>query len=124
LFQRIARSAFTISTIGIVVVSLLPAEELPSLGLWDKLEHALAYAVVAALGGLAWAGRSRAWAAIGVFLVLLGIVLEVLQSMVPGRSTDPADAVANLIGTLIGLGAIAALGQIAGPASRLGQPGR
>ena len=124
MFQKLARSAFAVGTIGIVIVSLLPAEELPSLGLWDKLEHAVAYAVVAALGGLAWAGRTRAWAAIGVSLVLLGVVLEILQSMVPGRTSDPADAAANLVGTLIGLGGIAALGRMAGPASRLGHPGR
>jgi VanZ family protein len=123
-FQRLARAAFTIGTIGIIVVSLLPAEELPSIGLWDKLEHAIAYATVAALGGLAWAGRARAWAAIGIALVTLGVVLEILQSMVPGRTTDPADAAANLVGTLLGLGMIAALGRIAGRASRLGEPGR
>lgn len=122
--QKLARWVFAIATIAIVFVSLIPAEELPSTGLWDKLEHGLAYAIVATLGALGWAGRPRAWAVLGAALVALGIVLEVLQTLVPGRTTDLGDATANLIGTLVGLGAVASLGRIAGRASRLGQPGR
>ncbi len=123
-FQKIARGAFAIAVIAIVAASLLPAEELPSLDIWDKLEHVLAYSLLAVLGALAWAGRARATAVLGISLVAMGIVLELLQSLVPGRYTDPADALANLIGTLAGLSATAALGRIAGRTGRLGQPGR
>jgi VanZ family protein len=122
--QKIARGAFAIAVIAIVAASLLPADELPSFDMWDKLEHVLAYALLAVLGALAWAGRTRAAAVLAVSLVAMGIVLELLQTLVPGRYTDPADALANLIGTLAGLSATAALGRIAGRTGRLGQPGR
>ena len=123
-FRKLARATFAIATLAVVVVSLLPIEELPSLDVWDKLEHAVAYALLALLGAVAWAGRARASAMIAVSLVGLGIVLEFLQAFVPGRTTDPADALANLVGTVAGLGLVAGLGRIAGRTSRLGQPGR
>jgi VanZ family protein len=122
--QKIARTAFAIAGLAIVVASLLPADELPSIDVWDKLEHAVSYAVLAALGALAYAGRGRNTAVLGVSLVVMGVVLELLQAFVPGRLTDPGDALANLIGTVVGLSAVSALSRIAGRASRLGQPGR
>jgi hypothetical protein len=70
--QRIARLAFVASVIAIVVGSLLPADDVPSLGMWDKLEHALTYASVAAIGALAFAGRAGAWLALAAGLVALG----------------------------------------------------
>ena len=123
-FSKLARAGFAVGAVAITVLSLMPADELPSTGMWDKLEHALAYGVLAAVGALGWAGRARAWAVLGASLVALGLVLELLQAVVPGRFTDAGDALANLIGTLLGMSAVAALGRIAGRASRLGQPGR
>jgi VanZ family protein len=122
--QRLARVACGLGTITIVVLSLLPATDLPDLGLSDKLEHAAAYGLVAALGALGWAGHARARVVLSASLVGLGIALELLQSFVPGRTTDPVDALANLAGTLLGVGVVAAMTRFAARASRLGQPGR
>ena len=123
-FQKTARTAFAIAGLAIIAASLLPADELPAIDVWDKLEHALSYAVLAVLGALAYAGRGRSTVVLGVSLVAMGVVLELLQAFVPGRSTDPGDALANLIGVLAGLSAVSMLSRIAGRASRLGQPGR
>lgn len=119
--QRFARFAFWFGTLAIVVVSLLPADDVPDIGMWDKLEHALTYAMVAALGCVGWAGHGRDWGRIAALLVTLGTLLEFLQSFVPGRLGDIGDATANVIGTLAGMAAVAVLGRIAGRASRVGR---
>jgi VanZ family protein len=119
--QRLARIAFALGALAITYLSLVPVEELPSLGLWDKLEHAAAYAAVATFGAVGWAGNGRAWARLGSGLVLLGVLLESLQSLVPGRLTELGDALANLIGTLLGLGLVAGIGRVSGRAGRLGK---
>jgi len=121
ILQRLARTAFAFGALLIVYFSLIPVEELPVFGLWDKVEHALAYGLVAMMGGIGWAGRGGAWTRLAVGLVVLGICLEFLQSLVPGRFTDPGDALANVIGTLVGLGVVAGVGRVGGRVSRLGK---
>lgn len=90
--------------IAIVVVgSLLPARELPPMGVSDKLEHFLAYAVLAA-GAVQLHQRRLSWGFVCVLLVFLGIGLEYLQgAMGMGRAADRMDALANTVGVLIGL---------------------
>jgi VanZ family protein len=80
-------------------VSLLPRVALPDTGVSDKLEHLLAYGVLSLVGCRAFADPvSR----ILIGLVLYGIVLEGLQSLVPGRVPSLMDVVANTLG--VGLG--------------------
>ncbi|HET9946184.1 MAG TPA: VanZ family protein [Actinomycetes bacterium] len=66
----------------------------------DKLVHA------AVFGAVAWAGR-RAGVPHRVLVPLLvvqAVVSEVVQDrLLPGRSGDPADVVADLVGTGLGL---------------------
>jgi len=119
--QRIARIAFALGALAIIFLSLLPADELPDIDVWDKLEHAIAYATVSLALGIGWAGQRRAWYLLGSGLVVLGVLLEYLQSFVPGRLADPADAVANLVGTLLGLSVVASIGWTARRAGRVGK---
>jgi VanZ family protein len=119
--QRLARAAFALGALVIVYLSLVPTEELPKIELWDKLEHALAYAVVAVAAGIGWAGQRRAKALIGIALMLLGVLLEFLQSFVPGRLTDPGDALANLTGIVLGLGVVSAVARVSGRVGQLGK---
>ena len=119
--QRLARIGFALGTLAIIVLSLLPADEVPSLGMWDKLEHALTYGTVAALGGVGWAGNAKIWARVGISLAVLGAVLELLQTFVPGRLGDVADAFANVFGTVVGMTAVAVLGRLASHAGRVGK---
>lgn len=87
----------------VVVASLLPARELPSLGVGDKWEHFLGYAVLAA-GAVQLYRRRLSWAFMGVVLVLLGIGLEYVQgAMGLGRVADRGDALANTLGVVVGL---------------------
>ena len=100
----ILRLLFWAGVIGLSVVSVTPGEFLPHLGfnIWDKLQHVLAYAGVSVLGGLAYPAKKNI-AAIFLGLVALGAALEVIQSFVPNRVPGFGDAIANAVGTGIGL---------------------
>ena len=90
--------------IGVVVfASLVPAKDLPSVPVSDKLEHFLAYAVLAGAAVQLFA-RRLSWGFVCVLLVLMGIGLELMQAkMALGRMLDRNDALANTLGVLAGL---------------------
>ena len=90
--------------IAIVVIgSLLPAKDLPSVQVNDKIEHFVAYAALSA-GAVQLFARRLSWGFVCVLLVLMGIGIEYLQAqMAMGRMLDRNDALANTIGVLIGL---------------------
>ena len=54
--RKLAKSAFLIGLVAVIALSLVPQETLPETGTWDKLNHALAYGVLAALGGIGFKG--------------------------------------------------------------------
>ncbi len=54
--RKLAKTAFFIGLVAVVALSLLPQETLPETGMWDKLNHSLAYGVLAVLGGLGFKG--------------------------------------------------------------------
>jgi VanZ family protein len=75
----------------------------------DKLLHAVAYgglaglALIGALGRGGWRGRNRGRAALVALLLasLYGVVDEVHQAYVPGRSSTVGDWVADTLGALV-----------------------
>ena len=79
----------------------MPQETLPETDTWDKLNHALAYGVLAALGGIGFKGL-RSLLMVGLGLVVLGAGLELVQSVTPNRDGSIYDAVANFVGVAIG----------------------
>ena len=87
----------------VCVASLTPPPplELPRHG--DKVEHLLAYAALAAAAVQVFR-RGRFLLAVGAGLVLMGIGLEFAQgALTETRLADPADAVANTAGVLLGM---------------------
>ena len=87
---------FSLALAVLLYLTLTPSDGLPSVTLWDKLEHGCAWAVLTGLGlGLAlW----RPGFLIG-FTILLGAAVEVAQgAMGWGRSADPLDWLADIIG--------------------------
>jgi VanZ family protein len=95
----ILKICFIFGLVSIGVLSLLPQEALPDTGVSDKLEHLAAYAILCLVGQYAFDGRVRRLA---IGLILYGVLLEGLQSLVPGRYPSPADIVANSLGVGIG----------------------
>jgi VanZ family protein len=90
--------------VGVVVVASLvppPAMQLPRHG--DKIEHLLGYALLAA-GAVQLFRPGYRLLAIGMGLVLLGVLLEVAQgALTVTRQADPLDALANALGVGLGL---------------------
>lgn len=105
--RKLAISAFFIGLVAVIALSLVPQETLPETDTWDKLNHALAYGVLAALGGIGFKGW-RALLMVGLGLVVLGAGLELAQSVTPDRDGSIYDAVANLVG--VAIGSLAAVG--------------
>ncbi|AKC86522.1 hypothetical protein [Pseudoxanthomonas suwonensis] len=92
-----------LAVLAVVVLSLTPppAMELPRHG--DKLEHLLAYALLAA-AAVQLFRPGRRLLAIGAGLVLMGVALEFAQgALTATRQADPADALANTVGVALGL---------------------
>jgi VanZ family protein len=94
--------------LAIVVASLLPSSSLPSVQLWDKFEHAIAYFALAAwFGGVV---RPDRYLRLALVLLALGIAVEIAQqAMGLGRTAEPRDVLANGVGIALGL-IVAALG--------------
>ena len=91
--------------VAVVVVSLLPARELPSAPFSgvDKVEHFVTYALLSTYAVMLFARRrGQALAAAG--LIALGVALEFAQgALTDSRAADSADALANTLGVVAGL---------------------
>ena len=96
--------AFVGAYIAVLVASLVPTTSLPQVTLSDKIEHFIAYALLAALGAKAFPGRP--WL-LAIVLAVNGIGVEFLQqAMGVGRRGEVLDALANTLGIAAGLGLI------------------
>ena len=91
-----------LAVLVVCVASLTPPPmELPRHG--DKVEHFLAYALLAASAVQVFRPGRLLWI-VGIGLVLMGVGLEFAQgALTETRMADPADAVANATGVLAGL---------------------
>ena len=88
----------------LVVASLLPGADMPEVPGSDKLHHFLGYALLAAAAVQLY-DRWTSLLGAGLGLVLLGIGLEHAQgALTTTRIADPADALANTLGVIAGLG--------------------
>ena len=85
----------------ILYLSLAPTTAIPSVNLWDKLEHATAYLGLTVLG--VWCFPGSRWKVFAA-LVAVGVGVEIAQATMGfGRDGDIRDAIANTIGAGIGL---------------------
>ena len=99
---------------AIALGSLLPGSEMPRDLPWDKLNHFLAYGVLAALSGLAGLRARPAWLIVAGY----GVAIEFAQIPVPGRlGGDPYDILANALGAAIALLLLVAMRRFLGGAS-------
>ena len=92
-----------LAVLGTVVVGLIPPPPIPLPEYSDKVEHFLAYFLLAASAVQIYQRRAAlVWAAVG--LVALGIGIEFAQgALTVNRMADPMDALANSVGVLAGM---------------------
>lgn len=93
-----------LSVLAVVAVCLVPPPPLPPLPEnSDKVEHFLAYFLLAAAAVQIYATRA-AWSWAGIGLVAMGIGIEFAQgALTATRMADPWDALANTLGVLAGM---------------------
>lgn len=97
----ISRLAFLVSGGAIGFLSLLPVSSLPETGVWDKLEHLAAYGWLVVPGLWAFPQKQNVPRLVAG-VIFYGIMLEVLQSLVPGRHPSFTDIIANSLGVALG----------------------
>ena len=99
--RRLLRIAFYGASALVAVLSLVPGTTLPPTSVGDKVEHVIAYAVLGLLGA---ASSERGVVRVILGLAVFGTTIELLQIFSPGRSPDPLDAVADIVGAGLGCG--------------------
>ncbi len=118
------RSAlFFITCLVVAVLSLLPGEALPpvAFNVWDKAQHAGAFAALAVLG--LWAFSHRPFAVVGA-LLLYGVFIEVAQGVTGWRHGDWYDWLADAVGVGVALGWVVWRALFAAAAAPTGGPAK
>lgn len=99
LLPRLWQAVGWLLVAAVTILSLIPAPPEPLL-LWDKASHLLAYATLMLWFRQAFSPRVR-WI---LFLVALGVVLELIQGWLGYRDLEFTDMLANTLGVAGGLG--------------------
>lgn len=108
--RRLQRSAAVAYGLLLAYVSLAPGTKLPIIPDWsqlfspDKVAHFGAYAIFALLLSVLCSERGVKGILLAVFIAAAyGALMEFLQAVAgTGRSFDPVDMVANLLGAILG----------------------
>ena len=99
--SMLCRAVFWVMCLGIFVLAILPSNSssiaFPNA---DKILHAMAFAGLSFIGGLAYPMRIFI---VAIFLVFLGAAIEVTQGFTPDRSPELFDFLADSIGISLGL---------------------
>ncbi|WP_461535897.1 VanZ family protein [Spongorhabdus nitratireducens] len=97
-YTTLNRIALGLALTGIMAVCLMPASQLPAVNLWDKLEHAAAFFVLAILADAAFPATGFGWLK-GSLLACYGALIEILQiTLTADRMFELADIVADVSG--------------------------
>ena len=97
LLQRYWKVIAWLSALFVIVLCSIPAPQIIAVNHIDKLEHAVAFGGLCGLFFFAYP-RKRIWVYLGSFL--LGLCVELLQAVIPWRSADVLDLLADGVGVL------------------------
>ena len=91
----------------VFVVSVIPIDVEPSVGRLDKVAHLceyllFAWLLVQAIRANRLAERDYLWLA-WIYATSYGLVIELIQGLIPWRSADVMDAAANALGAAFGV---------------------
>ena len=101
MLATLSRMAFFLGLLVVIALSVIPQGAIPDTGISDKLGHIAAYAALALAGGIAFR-RARPLFMMATGLLFLGIGLELVQALLPGRFASSYDLLANVIGIALG----------------------
>jgi len=100
---RLWRALLVLLMAAVLVLALMPAPPRSIDTGWDKLNHMLAFGTLAVAGRFGFPGaRTPLWLLIGGLLGF-GVLIELLQMLVPTRSAEVADVLADSVGIAVGL---------------------
>ena len=88
---------------SVIVLSLIPVEDVDLGEGRDKIAHLVAYGSLAFWFALLFKGRARQLG-IAIAFAAMGVAIEFLQGMTDYRSFEVADMVANAVGAALGWG--------------------
>ena len=106
MLRRPSQVVFMIGLLAVILVSVIPGDAVPRIGVRDVSAHMMAYAALAFVGGIA-CQRARSLLILTAGLVFLGMSLEVIQALIPSRDANGYELLADVVG--IALGSAAAL---------------
>lgn len=103
--QRAITVLFWLLVAFTLIEALIPSRRSLHLFASDKLEHGLAFAVLALAATFAFPRLNTLWLAIG--LMALGAAIELMQALpFIGRDSDLRDWIADSIAVIVVLGAV------------------
>lgn len=124
-FQRAALAGWLVAWAVVAVLLLMPID-VPSPRGSDKLAHLLIFAVLA-FATVTFCRQPRALAGLALLTVAVSYLLELLQLILPTRSYDTLDLVANGGGAVLGFLAALLVSRVlerSGPRPAAASPGR
>jgi VanZ family protein len=102
-FQPVWRWLLALLIVVVAIFAFTPGDSAPSLGVSDKVDHVTAFAALAWTGVLAFDPAARTRLRLALALVGYGVVIELVQTQIPGRFAEFADVVADGVGITVGL---------------------
>jgi VanZ family protein len=94
--RRLKPAAFGLANAILLYLCLAPTKTLPSVQVWDKAEHGLAWTVLAGVALLLWPSLPGV---IVIYTLTLGGAVEFLQAVLPfGRDGEFTDWIADSVG--------------------------
>jgi VanZ family protein len=100
MFVKILRAASWVIILGIIITTIVPADERPVTGLQHDFEHFLAFGLAGATFGLAYVWRLH----LNLFsAVMFALVLELSQIPLPTRHARFEDFVVDAVAVCLGI---------------------
>ena len=101
MLTRMCRVVFWVVLAAIFVLATTPGDmHPPQLFDWDKLNHGFAFTVLAFLLSYSYSERTLPWRDFGM-LMAYGVLIEVVQYFMPGRSSSLQDLAADAVGVFV-----------------------
>jgi VanZ family protein len=100
MMEKVLKAASWLAIVGLVIVTIVPANERPVSGLQHDLEHFSAFGLAGLMFGLAYAGHLRA---LLLSAIVFALALELSQIPLATRHARFEDFVVDAAGACLGI---------------------